>query len=307
MRLVLFALFLLAALVVPGAAAKPGPPPVEALVVKTGRAPCGVAVHGGELWVGVYESGMVLRLDRAGRVRDRIRVGPWACRIAVDERFAWITRDRAGVVVRIDRRTRRQRSQRLGASPFDVVLGAGSAWVTSFDVGTIARLDARTGRVQRVFEDGPNPAGLAFCGGRVWVGHGRDATWLSAIDPRTARIRRVDVGVRSPGWPRCVRGELWVTTPDSVLRIAPRSGELRARIRLGGTPAEAAAARGAVDGRWMVWVTDKERSLVNRIDLATNRVVDTFPAGPGTYSLARFGGSMWITSFAGSDIRRYDP
>jgi streptogramin lyase len=82
---------------------------------------------------------------------------------------------------------------------------------------------------------------------------------------------------------------------------------LRARIRLGGTPAEAAAAQGAVDGHWMAWVTDKERSLVNRIDLTTNRVVDTFPAGPGAYSLAGFGGSMWITSFAGSDIRRFDP
>jgi streptogramin lyase len=157
-----------------------------------------------------------------------------------------------------------------------------------------------------VFEDGPSPAGLAFCGGHVWVGHGGDATWLSAIDPRTARIRRVDVGFRSPGWPRCVRGELWVTTPDSVLRVAPCSGELRARIRLGGTPAEAAAARAAVDGHWTVWVTDKERSLVNRIDPATKPRRRHVP-GPGTYSLARFGGSVWITSFAGSDIRRYDP
>jgi streptogramin lyase len=300
MRIALVAATLASAWAVTGAAGKPAPPPEESLVVETGRAPCGLAVDGDELWVGVYEAGTVLRLDRRGRVRQRLRVGPWACRIALTERAAWVTRDRAGVVVRIDRRTGRPRSKRVGAAPFDVVPAAGSVWVTSFEVGTIARLDAATGRVQRVFRDGASPAGLAFCGGRVWVGHGRDATWLSVIDPLTAAIHRVDVGARGPGWPRCVRGDLWVTTPGSVLRVAPRSGEVRARIPLDATPAEAGAAH---DG--LVWVTDKERSLVNRIDPSTNRIVDTFPAGPGAYSLARFAGSTWITSFAASDVRRY--
>jgi virginiamycin B lyase len=306
MRLVLLALFLASAFLVPGAAAKPGPPPVEALVVKTGQAPCGVAVHGGELWVGVYEAGTVLRLDRAGRVRGRLRVGRWACRIAVDRRAAWITRDNADEIVRVDRRPAKGTSARLRRieidSPFDVVLAAGSLWVTSFEAGVLTRLDPASGRTLQSFEIGGYPAGLAFCGGRMWVGHGRDANWLTAIDPATARARRVEVGTRGPGWPRCARGELWVVTRDSVLRVDPRSVEVRTRVRLGGTPAEAAAA---LDGS--VWVTDKERSVVNRIDPAMNRVVDTFPAGPGTYSVARFGGSMWITSFAGSDIRRYDP
>jgi streptogramin lyase len=306
MRIALPAAFLASAVILGAAAAKPGPPPQETLVVDTGRAPCGVAVQGGELWVGVYEAGRVLRLDRAGRVRGRLRVGRWACRVAVDRRAAWITRDNADEIVRVDRRSGRLR--RIGVdSPFDVVLAAGSLWVTSFETGTLTRLDPASGRALRSFEIGGYPAGLAFCGGRAWVGHGRDATWLTVIDPATARARRVDVGARGPGWPRCVRGELWVTTPHSVLRVAPRSGALRARIRLGGTPAEVSAAQGAVDGRWLIWVTDKERSLVNRIDPATNRVLDTFPAGPGAYALARLGGPVWITSFAGSDIRRYDP
>jgi streptogramin lyase len=298
-------LLLVTLLFVPSAG--PPPPPVEAAVVPTGRAPCGLAAHGGELWVAVYEAGHVLRLDRAGRVQRRLRVGSSACRVAVDRRAAWVTRDRAGVVVRIDRRTGRRSSFRVGAGAFDVILAAGSVWVTSFDIGTIVRMDASTGGQQRLFRAGPNPAGLAFCGGRLWVGHGRDATWLTAIDPQTARMRRVDVGVRAPGWPRCALGELWVTTPDSVLRVAPRTGAVRARIRIGGTPAETAAAQSAIEGFWMIWVTDKERSLVHRVDLRTNRVVDSFPAGPGAYALAAFGGSMWITSFAGDDVRRLDP
>lgn len=293
-------------LVVPIAAAKPPPPPTEAAVVATGRAPCGLATHGGELWVGVYEAGTVLRLDRAGRVRQRIRVGPWACRLAVGDDAAWVTRDRANAVVRIDRRSGRQRTVRV-PSPFDVVRAAGAIWVTSFDVGTVTRIDPRTLRRTRVIRVGESPAGITTCGGYVWVGHGRDATWLTSIDPRTGQARRVDVVVPSPGWPRCLRGELWVTTPGAVLRVAPRSGELRLHVPLGGTPAEAAAAQGAAEGHWLIWVTDKERSLVHRIDPATGNVFDSFPAGPGAYSLARFAGSMWITSFAGSDVRRYDP
>jgi streptogramin lyase len=249
-------------------------------------------------------------LDRAGRVRGRVRVGRWACRVAVDERGAWVTRDNGDELVRVDRRPTKGASARLRRiavdSPFDLVLAAGSVWVTSFESGTLTRLDAANGRELRSFDIGGSPAGIALCAGRVWVGHGRDATWLTAVDPATGRARRVGVGARGPGWPRCARGELWVATQDSVLRVDPRSGEVRARVRLGGTPAEATAVQDGI-GFWTIWVTDKERSLVNRIDPVTNRVLDTFPAGPGAYSLARFAGSTWIASFAGSDVRRYDP
>ncbi|HEY4620317.1 MAG TPA: hypothetical protein VIG93_01345, partial [Gaiellaceae bacterium] len=56
-----------------------------------------------------------------------------------------------------------------------------------------------------------------------------------------------------------------------------------------------------------VWVTDKERSLVYRIYGPRAAVTDSFPAGPGAYSLARSGDAMWITSFAGSDMRSFVP
>jgi len=297
---------LLVLIVFVGTAAGPPPPPVEAAVVPTGRAPCGLAAHGGELWVGVYEAGTVLRLDRAGRVQRRIRSGPWPCRIAVDGRAVWVTRDRSNAVVRIDRRSGRQRTIGV-SSPFDVVLAGGAVWVTSFEAGTVTRIDPESRRSTRALRIGGHPAGVTSCGETVWVGHGRDATWLTAIDPKTGSTRQVDVGVPSPGWPRCVLGELWVTTRDSVLRVAPRSGAVRAGIAIGGTPAEATAVQGAIDGHWMIWVTDKERSLVHRVSRETNRVVNSFPAGPGAYALARFGGSIWITSFAGADVRRFDP
>jgi streptogramin lyase len=263
-------------------------------------------VHRGELWVGVYEAGAVLRLDRSGRVRERLRVGRFACRVAVDDAAVWVTRDNAGRVVRIDRRTGRRQAIRV-TSPFDVIRAAGAIWVASFETGGVAVFHPRTARLTRVYRVGGHPSGLTWCGGYIWVGHSRDATWLTRIDPRTRQARRVDVAVRSPRAPSCLRGQLWVTTEHEVLRLAPRTGERIAHVPLGGTPGVAAAAPIWAGSDWMVWITDKERSRIHRIDRTTGRLVDTVAAGPGAFALAQLGGSMWVTSFAGADVRRYDP
>ena len=293
-------------LLVPAAAGQPPPPPTETAVVSTGAAPCGLAVHRGELWVGVYEAGTVLRLDRAGRVRQRLRVGRFACRLAVDDAAVWVTRDNAGRVVRIDRRTGRRQTIRV-TSPFDVVRAAGAIWVASFESGSVAVFHPSSGRLARVHRVGGHPSGLTSCGGYIWVGHSREETWLTRIDPRTRRARRVDVGVESPRAPNCLRGQLWVTTEHEAFRLAPRTGARLAHVPLGGTPGEAAAAPTGTEGNWMVWVTDKERSRIHRVDPATGRLVDTVAAGPGAFALAELGGSMWVTSYAGADVRRYDP
>jgi len=134
----------------------------------------------------------------------------------------------------------------------------------------------------------------------VWVGHGRDATWLTAIDPTTNRTTRVPVSAASPGWPHCIGGDVWVTTPDSVLRLDARTGRVLSRLKIDETLAHVAAG---TDG--LVWVTDKQHSVVHRVHPNGRSVVDSFPAGPGAFALARFDDAMWITSFAGADVRRY--
>lgn len=289
----------LAATVVAGATP---PAPTMAAVIDTGRAPCGAAVRGGSLWVGVYETGRVLQIDPRGRVQRRYRTGRWTCRLAVSPTALWVTRDQANEIVRLDRGSGRSIRVNVGANPFGILLAAGSLWASSYDAGVVTRLDPRTGRSVSITRDGSNPAGLAACGGRIWVGHGRQATWVTAIDPASSRVERVDVGAETPSIPRCVRGELWVATADSVIRLDPRSGRVLARVHLGGTPADVAAAP---DG--LVWVSDKERSVVYRVDPSTSAVVDSVAAGPGSFALAVLRGSVWVTSFAGSDARRYDP
>lgn len=284
----------------PASAKIPATPPAQTAVVPIGRAPCGIAAQGESLWVGVYSTGRLVRLAaETGRVRSTRRIGPDACRLAVGSRAVWVTRDRAGELVRVPRAGGPIRRVSIGPGAFDVALGHGSVWATSFDGGAVVRVNPETASVSRVFDVGPRPSGVAVCGGSIWIGHGGNATWLTAIDPRSNRVRRVDVVVESPGWPRCVGGELWVTTSDAVLWIDAQTRTLRGHFPLGGTPAEAALGP---DG--LVWITDKQRSVVHRLDPAIG-AIDSFPAGPGAYELVRVGRTMWVTSFAGADVRRF--
>ena len=301
MRVLLVALVIL--LAAPAATAKAPPPPELAAVVPTGRAPCGITAYAGSLWVGVYETGELLQLDAStGRTRARIPVGEWACRVAVGPGAIWVTRDNAGELVRISRATGRVRRLMLGAGVFDVLLARGSVWTTSHDIGVIAQSDPATGRSTRIYKDGPKPVGLAACGGRIWVGHGRPVTWVTSIEPRLHRKRRVPTTVEGPRDPTCIDGVVWVTTEDSVVRIDARTGRLLTVLRVGETLGEAAAGP---DG--LVWVTDKQHSVIHRLTPDGRHVLDTFPAGPAAFALARAGNAMWVTSFAGSDIRRFVP
>jgi len=298
--MVLAAAAVFAPMAVAGAASPPLP--VESVIIRTGSGPCGAAFHAGSgsLWVGVYETGTLLHVADE-RVAARIRVGAAACRVAVGPSAVWVTLDRAGEVVRVGRGSGRLKHVKVGAGAFDVLLATGSVWATSFELGTIAKIDPVTARVTRVLRVGANPAGLAYCGGRVWVGHGRASSWLTSIHPTTLRVRRFPLKVIAPGWPRCIRGDVWVTTPDAVLRLDAQTGRVLSRLKIGETLADAEAGP---DG--LVWVTDKQHSVVHRVTPDGRSVVDSFPAGPGAFALARAGDAMWVTSFAGADIRRYE-
>ena len=294
---------LVTALAVTALATAGNPPdPARTNVVFTGAGPCGIAARAGSIWVGVYGAGKLLQLDdRTGRREASVTVGPSACRVAVGPAAVWVTRDRAGEVVRVSRGTGRLRRIQVGRGAFDVLLAGASAWTTSYDTGAIAKLEPSKGELIRVFKDGANPAGLTRCGGLIWIGHGGSSTWLSSIDPETNAITRVDVGIANPGWPRCIRGVLWVTASDTLLKVNGSSGTVLARLHLGGTLAAIAEGPDA-----LLWVTDKERSLVHRVWGGKPSLTDTFRAGPGAYSIVRAGDAMWITSFAGADVRRYE-
>jgi YVTN family beta-propeller protein len=184
-----------------------------------------------------------------------------------------------------------------------VLAAYGRVWVTAWGSGKVAAVDPRTLKVVRRIDVGPKPIGLAARNGSVWVGFGGDATAIARVDPRTYRITRAEIGVKEPRMFVAGQKDLWIqANTGDLVHFDPSSSRVLARLHVGDT-----LARGATAPDGTIWIPDKEQNLVYRIDPQRERVIDSFPAGPGAFATLRAFRSMWVTSYAGSDVRRFRP
>ena len=293
---------LLAAALLPLALAGGGPGLVAR--IPTPRAPCGVGSGYGSVWVATDGGGRLLRIDPAtNRVTRSVQVGRTACTLAVGAGAVWTVRYEADELVRVDPETWRVRRLTVDTTPVDVLVAAGSVWVTSWEDRSLARIAPRGLRVTGVVHLPARPLGLLFLGGSLWVGSGRDSTEVFRVDPSTLAVVRVPTGAKAPGWFVAGARDVWVTTSqDSIVRIDPATNRVVTKLPARGNPVE-----GATDPNGLLWIPSKQSDTVTRIDPATNRVVGVLPAGPGAYVAHRAFGSMWVTSYAGVDVRRYRP
>jgi streptogramin lyase len=270
--------------------------------IETGASPGGAVSAFGAVWVANDRSGTLARIDPAtNRVTRRIRLKPGLFSVTRGFGALWAVNYERHSLARVDPVSGRVRTVRVGAVPFDVVAAFGRVWVTAWEAGRLVEIDPRSLRVVRRIRVGPRPTGLRAGARALWVGFGRSATSIARVEPKTAAIERVPVGVRAPSWFAAGTRDLWIQAADHVLvRVDPSTRRVRARLSFGRTLAQAALGP---DG--LLWVPDKEQSLVYRLDPATGRVVDSFGAGPGAFFALRTGGSMWVTSYAGNDIWRF--
>jgi streptogramin lyase len=277
-------------------------PPTLSTIIPTGAAPCGAAAGFGAVWVAADGAGTLARIDpRTNRVTRRVRLARGACATAAGAGAVWVVNYERSTLTRIDPRTLRVRTAKVGTTPFDVLVAFGGVWVTGWEEGTLDELDPVTLRLLRQVDVGPRPNGLLARSGRVWVGFGRDATAIATVDPTTGRVSRFPMGALRPGWFAAGTNDLWITAADTdVLHVDPSTGRVLGRLHVGRTLAQGAAAP---DGT--IWIPDKEQSLVYRIDPLHERVLDSFPAGPGAYLALGAFGSMWVLSYAGADVRRF--
>ena len=283
-----------------GAAAVWAAVPVERISI--GSAPCGIASGYGSVWVAVYDTGQVVRIDpRRNRVTKRIRVAKGVCPLAIGAGAVWVASDRANVLYRIDpRRSRVTKRVAVARWPAHIAVAFGSVWVSGYETGEVLRIDPRTSRLSRVYQPGGNPSGLAPSGGALWIAFGR-GTSVGRLDVATGNVTRFELGHRAPGFLERIGDSLWTTTGDGfALRLDATTGAVTAALPIPGTPAQPAAAP---DGT--IWIAEKERNTVTRIDPATNTVVDVSRAGRGALALAAASGDMWVTSYAGSDVWRF--
>ena len=268
--------------------------------VPTGASPGGATAAYGAVWVANDGSGTLARIDPAtNRVTRRVRLQPGLFSVTHGFGALWVVNYKTGALSRVDPHSGRVRTVRVGGAPFDVAAAFGRVWVTACEAGRLVEVDPRSLRVVRRIAIGPRPTGLHVASGALWVGFGRSATEIVRLDPKMRRIQRVPVGVRAPSWFVSGAPGLWIQAGDDVL-VHVEGGKVVDRLSFGRT-----LAQGALASDGTMSIPDKEQSVVYRVDPATARVLGSFPAGPGAFLALRAHGSMWVTSYAGSDVWRF--
>jgi streptogramin lyase len=247
-------------------------------------------------------AGTLVRIDpRTNRVTARVKLGKGACAVAAGAGAVWVVNYRSGVLARVDPATRKVRRTVVGGQPFDVLVERGSVWTSGFSNGTLVEVDARTGRVKRRVQVGGVPNGLLYDRGAIWVGLGRGATEVLKVDPTTGSVRRFDVRVPAPTHFVATSAGIWVADDGDALTLLARDdGRVLKVVHFGRTLGQAALAP---DGS--LWVPDKEIDTIYRADAATGMQLESFPGGDGSFQALRAFGSMWVTSYAGSDVWRF--
>src|SRR5438105_2084054 len=189
----------------------------------------------------------------------------------------------------------------VGHAPVYVAEGAGAVWTTNLD-GTVSRVELSTGKVAATIAVDPQPSGIAYGDGSVWVGcFATDV--LARIDPTTNTVvARIHVGTHPFGAAFGPDGSVWVSDDDGfVYRIDPATNAIVvSRVEVGGQ-AEITAY-----GFGRVWSTN-QNSTVTAIDPATNRVVGTVTVSHDVDDISLSGDAVYASTFYAGVIARIDP
>lgn len=271
--------------------------------VPVGDGPMGVAVGFGSVWVTDHGGDTVSRIDpNTNRVAAMIRVGRGPGHVAAGYGAVWVTDDRDDVLWRIDPHTNLARRIRVGGSISCVpALGLGKVWVTLWDPPTLVGVDAGTQRVVTRIAVDPQPLGVQFAGGSLWVASAERGGHLQRIDPTTGKLKARVFLLSDWSWlqsPSVGDGALWVANPfmKTIARVSIETNELVAVIDVG-YMAVATFAEGAL------WVADMTGTL-SRIDPATHRITEVVRTGTSLGGVAAGFGSIWVPSYAGDAVSR---
>ncbi|HSS04229.1 MAG TPA: serine/threonine-protein kinase [Solirubrobacterales bacterium] len=192
----------------------------------------------------------------------------------------------------------------VGRPPLRLAVGADLVWATSAADGTLSRIDPETLAVA----DAPlhldrGVSGVTVGGNSVWVSSPRHGEVLR-VDPSSGQvIARIDVGGR-PGAIVAGGGRIWVADDRGagVTAISAASGRVFKR----GLPPHVAPLRLAV-GAGAVWVSSASTGAVRRIDLGTGAVGAPIPAGRGPAGVTVGGGLVWVANSRSDRVTRVDP
>ncbi len=284
----------LAACSAPGSAPSPGRP--QTVTIPTGVNPAGIAVGGGYAWVANSGEGSVWKIDLAtNRVVGKVVVGDPRALVGCDSHNVHQTPHGDFRIRNCD-------------LPKAVAVSKGAVWAGKGDTKSLARIDPAADRVVDTIAVGVEPWYIAASDTAVWLSDWRTNT-VVRVDPTNDHVVATISGLPAGTTGLALApGALWVASSrDNMLtRIDFTTNQPAAALATDPTPLPVVYAYGSV------WVRNEffeGPGSVQRVDPATNRIVDTIPVGPeagrdGLDGLAALDGGIWV---AGLQLEKIDP
>jgi YVTN family beta-propeller protein len=259
---------------------------LSTVVTGVGR-PAAVTYGAGAVWVTDSADNMLLRIDPAGQVIDRIPVGRGPSGVTFTDGEVWVANELDGTVSEVNPGSGTQVAAiRAGIGPGPIAADNGSVWVANVTSDTLSRINASTGDVVSTIPLGGAPSAVAAGDGAVWVTS--QAGELLRLDPAGNRVSQAIPVGQSPDGLAIGPGSIWVADSGGTLtRFSPLTGK-KQTIDMGGTPTGVVYAGGAV------WVANSASGSVSRIDPRTG-ATRLIRVGNQPIDLAAVGGNVWAT------------
>jgi YVTN family beta-propeller protein len=259
------------------------------VVTSTGR-PGGIAHGAGATWVTDTADNLLLRVNPAGQVVDRIPVGRGPAGVAVGLAQVWVANQLDDTVSEVNPVAGRVVATiGVGNGPARIATGYGAVWVVNVTDSTLSRIDPARGRVVASVPVGSTPGDVAAGDGGIWVTSPETGRVL-LVDPSRDRVTREFPADGFPVAMTIGAGRVW--TADSggaVSQLDPLTGQVRS-IRTGDSADGIAYANGAI------WVANSLRGYVSKIDVSGG------DPGPGSVQRIHVGNQPADLAAAGPDV-----
>jgi class 3 adenylate cyclase/ABC-type transport system substrate-binding protein/streptogramin lyase len=183
-------------------------------------------------------------------------------------------------------------------------VGGGSVWVANADKPEVIRVNGQYGSTSHIAlprpSDGsnPNPRGIAYGAGSLWVGQGQR---ILRLDPSTGKVRKTIPA--SDTWIlRFGEGALYAATPynGDFFKVDPESNTVSWRSHIHPWLGDLLPA-----GGWL-WLTVDSDAGVYRFSEADGSQNGFVHTGDGSGDLAFNAGAVWVSNWRAGTVSRVD-
>lgn len=268
--------------------------------------PGGIAV-GDAVWVMNSPKELVVRIDgKTNKALEPVVGFHKPCSgLAIGFGSVWVPNCGDHSISRIDLKTAQLTATLpIGAAEVQrgVAISPDSAWILTDNKTTLSRVDPETNQVVSEMRLGAGCNDILFAETALWVTCPAQNKVLR-IDPQTNLVvNRIEVSAK-PHSLAAGENSIWVLclADGKVEKIDPKTNKVATTIELGVPNAEGNIAVG--DG--FLWAT-LTGFPVNRVDLATNKVIQQFTGDGGGLIYSGLG-SLWLANVEKGSVWRIDP